>query len=84
MIESVEPLEGGLHVMWKNVTKNCDKVELLRNKDAGTFTIAYTLTGAADSQHDARVTPPGTYCNKARCVKGSSASPDSEEKCATP
>lgn len=84
MIESVEPLEGGLHVMWMNMTKDCDKVVLLRNKDGGTFSIAYTLAGAADSQHDAQATAPGTYCYKGRCLKGSNASADSEEKCGTP
>ncbi|MES1174970.1 MAG: hypothetical protein ABUL62_11655 [Myxococcales bacterium] len=84
MIESVEPLEGGLHVMWMNMTKGCDKVVLLRSKDGGTFSVAYTLAGAADSQHDAQATAPGTYCYKARCLKGSDASPDSEEKCGTP
>ena len=84
MIESVEPLEGGLHVMWMNKTKDCDKIVLLRNKDGGAFTVAYTLNGAADSQHDGQATAPGTYCYKGRCVKGSDTSPDSEEKCGTP
>jgi hypothetical protein len=84
MLESVEPLEGGLHVMWTNMTKDCEKIVLLRSKDGGTFSVAYTLAGAADSQHDGQATAPGTYCYKARCLKGSNTSPDSEEKCGTP
>jgi len=84
MIESVEPLEGGLHVMWMNMTKDCDKVVLLRSKNGGDFAIAYTLSGAADSQHDAQATAPGEYCYKARCIKGTQTSPDSDAKCGTP
>lgn len=84
MMQSVEPLSGGLHVMWMNMTKNCDKVELLRNKNGGAYAVAYTLAGSATSQHDAQVTSPGTYCYKARCVKGSETSPESNEKCGMP
>lgn len=84
MLKSVEPLEGGLHVMWMNVTKDCDKVVLLRSKDGGEYHVAYTLTGAADSQHDGQATAPGEYCYKARCIKGDQTSPDSDAKCGTP
>lgn len=84
MMQSVMPMSGGLHVMWMNVTTDCDKIELLRNKDGGAYAVAYTLTGAATSQHDTQATGPGTYCYKARCVKGTQTSPESNEKCGTP
>ncbi len=84
VMQSVEPLEGALHVMWMNVTLDCDAIELDRNKDGGAFTTAYTLAGQADSQHDSMATAPGTYCYKARCIKGDLTSPDSNEVCGTP
>jgi hypothetical protein len=83
VIQSVTPM-GGLHVVWTNASSNCDKIELLRNKDGGEFTIAYTLSGAATSQHDSQISAPGTYCYKARCVIGTQTSPESAEKCGTP
>jgi len=84
IMKSVEPLQGALHVAWENVTPDCDKIELDRNKDGGAYATAYTLVGAATSQHDAAVSPPSTYCYKARCLKGAETSPDSNEKCGTP
>ena len=84
VITMVEPLQGGLHVMWDNVTMNCDKIELDRNKDGSAYATAYTLVGVATSQHDASAVSPGTYCYKARCLKGAETSPDSNEKCGTP
>ena len=84
IMESASPLEGVLHVTWENVTPDCDQIELDRKKDDGAYATAYTLTGAADSQHDSSATPPGTYCYKARCKKGSETSPDSNETCGTP
>lgn len=84
VVKSVEPLQGGLHVMWDNVTMNCDKIELDRNKDGGAYATAYTLVGVATSQHDASAVSPGTYCYKARCLKGAEKSPDSNEKCGMP
>lgn len=84
MIKSVEPLEGALHVMWMNMTKDCDKIELLRSKDGGAYAVAYTLTGAADSQHDTQAKPPGKYCYEARCIKGGQTSPDSDPLCGKP
>lgn len=84
LMKSVEPLEGALHVMWMNVTPDCDKVVLSRKHDAGEYAVAYTLSGAAESQHDTGAKPPGMYCYKARCDKGGQMSPDSNEKCGAP
>ena len=81
---SAEKVAGGLHVMWKNVTMGCDKIELSRKHDAGAYAVAYTLNGAATSQHDTQAVPPGMYCYTARCLKGGQTSPDSNEKCGTP
>jgi hypothetical protein len=83
-MKSVVPQQGALHVEWDNVTPDCDKIELDRNKDGGAFAVAYTLAGIATSQHDTSASAPGTYCYKARCIKGAETSPDSNEKCATP
>jgi hypothetical protein len=84
IMKSVAPLEGALHVTWMNVTPDCDKIQLDRKKDDGPFATAYTLAGAADSQHDVQAVPPGAYCYKARCEKSGKTSPDSNEKCGTP
>ena len=65
-----EKVAGGLHVTWKNVTTGCDKIELSRKHDAGAYAVAYTLAGAATSQHDTQAVPPGMYCYTARCLKG--------------
>jgi hypothetical protein len=71
-------------VIWENVTTDCDMIELDRNKDGGAYATAYTLTGAATSQHDSAATAPGMYCYKARCLKADQMSPDSNEMCGTP
>lgn len=84
VMQSAMPLSGGLHVMWMNMTNDCDKIELLRNENGGAFAVAYTLAGTATSQHDAGATAAGTYCYKARCVRGSETSSDSNEACGTP
>lgn len=81
---SAEKVAGGLHVMWNNVTMGCDKIELSRKHDAGAYAVAYTLNGAATSQHDTQAVPPGMYCYTARCLKGGQTSPDSNEKCGAP
>ena len=59
---SVEPLAGGLHVMWKLNGTGLTGVELWRKKDAGTYAKAYTLPGTATSQHDEAAMAPGKYC----------------------
>jgi hypothetical protein len=83
-MEGATPMEGVLHVAWTNNTPDCEKIELDRNLDGGAFAVEYTLTGAATSQHDTGAVPPGTYCYKARCIKGAETSPDSNEVCGTP
>jgi hypothetical protein len=83
-MEGATPQEGVLHVAWMNNTPDCEKIELDRNLDGGAFAVEYTLTGAATSQHDTEAVPPGTYCYKARCIKGAETSPDSNEVCGTP
>lgn len=81
---SAKPLDGGLHVMWENVTPDCDAIEIDRKKDQGVYALAFTLTGVAEEQHDADATAPGEYCYRGRCKKGSEVSPDSNEVCGTP
>lgn len=85
VIDTVEPMDGGLHVMWTNVTPDCDTVELDRNQDGGAYATVFTLTGVADEQHDPDASvATSTYCYKARCTKGTESSPDSSEKCGMP
>lgn len=84
VVVSVEPLEGGLHVMWTNPGSGCEKIEMDRNTDGGVYTTVFTLAGAATEQHDEAATAPGTYCYKLRCVVGAQESLDSNEKCGTP
>jgi hypothetical protein len=83
MIDSVEPLEGGLHIMWSN-TPDCDTIELHRNKDGGEYMLVFTLAGAAEDQHDATATAPGEYCYMARCIRDDTPSEDSNEQCGSP
>lgn len=83
-MKSVEKMQGALHVAWKNNTPDCEKIELDRKHDAGDYAVAYTLTGVATSKHDTQAVPPGSYCYKARCIKGAETSPDSNEMCGTP
>lgn len=83
-MQSASPAGGALHVMWKNVQTDCDKIELNRNKDGGAYAVAYTLAGTATSQHDTGAKAPGMYCYTAVCKKGADASAVSNEKCGTP
>lgn len=83
-MDAAMPMDGALHVAWTNVTPDCDQIELDRNKDAGAFATAYTLTGEAVEHHDTEAVAPGTYCYVARCVKGAEVSADSNEVCGTP
>lgn len=84
LITSAEPLAGGLHVRWQNLTLDCDTVEFDRNKDGGAFEKAFAVTGQATQNHDGSVSGPGTYCYKARCKRGAEVSADSGEKCGSP
>lgn len=84
IVKSAMPVQDGVHVEWDNVTPDCDKIELDRNKDGGVYATAYTLVGVATSQHDTSAVAPGTYCYRARCLKGAETSPNSNEKCGAP
>lgn len=84
IMKTVMPMQGALHVEWDNVTPDCEKIELDRNKDGGAYAKAYTLVGVATEQHDTSAVAPGTYCYKARCIKGAETSADSNEKCGMP
>jgi hypothetical protein len=84
VMESVSPLDGALHVTWMNVSTDCDKIELWRKDGDAEYILAFTLTGAAEAQHDSGVEPGSPYCYKARCTKDDVTSAYSSEKCATP
>ena len=84
VLQSVAPLGSALHVAWKNVQTDCDKIEVSRNKDAGAYAVAATLAGTATSLHDTGATPPSTYCYTLVCKRGAEVSPASNEKCAKP
>jgi hypothetical protein len=81
---SVEPLGGGLHVMWKLNDTGLTGVQLWRKKDSGAYAKAYTLPGTATSQHDGAAMAPGTYCYQVMTIRGSDMSDMSPEKCGTP
>ncbi len=81
---SVEPLAGGLHVMWKLNATGLTGVQLWRKKDSGSYAKAFSLPGTATSQHDEGATAPGTYCYQVMTVKGAEMSEMSPEKCGTP
>ena len=84
VLKAVVKMAGSLHVSWTNVTKDCDAIVVARKKNDGAYETAYTLVGIADSIHDMKATPPGTYCYKVRCKRGGVASVDSNEKCESP
>ena len=85
VMKSVAKMSGALHVTWSNTTNDCDAVVLWRKQDEAEYAIAYTLSGAATSQHDTEATSSSsTYCYKAQCERGELVSADSNEKCGTP
>ena len=83
-VVSVEPLGGGLHVIWKLNDTALTGVQLWRKKGTGTYAKAYSLPGSATSQHDGAAVAPGPYCYQVMTSRGSEMSAMSPEKCGTP
>ena len=84
-ISGIAKMAGGLHVMWKNAQKDCDKVEAERKSATETYKVAFSVPGVADNKHDAVGLTAGTeYTYRLRCVKGDTVSEYSAEKTGTP
>lgn len=84
-ISTIAKMAGGLHVMWKNTQKDCDKIEAERKSDTEPYKVAFSVPGAADNKHDAVGLTAGTvYTYRLRCLKGDAASEYSAEKTGTP
>jgi hypothetical protein len=74
-ISGIAKMAGGLHVMWKNAQKDCDKVEGERKTGTEAYKIAFSVPGVADNKHDAVGLTAGTeYTYRLRCVKGDTVS----------
>ncbi len=83
-IVSIVKMAGNLHVTWKNMDTGLSKIELLRKKDGGDYTVAYTYTKAVTNQHDVGAVAPGTFCYQVRTTRGALQSELSPEKCGAP
>ncbi|MFO0639721.1 MAG: hypothetical protein U0183_10965 [Polyangiaceae bacterium] len=84
-ISTIAKMAGGLHVMWKNTQKDCDKIEAERKSDTEPYKVAFSVPGAADNKHDAVGLTAGTvYTYRLRCLKGDAVSEYSAEKTGTP
>ena len=80
----VVKMAGSLHVSWRLNDTNLATVEVWRKKDAGAYAKAYTLTGAATSQHDTAASSQGTYCYHVRTTRAGVGSEISNEICGSP
>ncbi len=74
---------GTMSLAWQNPPSTCLTVEINRNKDAGAYSKAQTLTGQATSAQDMPGHTDGTYCYTITCNLNGLASPPSNEKCVT-
>jgi hypothetical protein len=84
-IASISQMAGGLHVVWKNNQKDCDKVQGERKSAAEPYKVVFSVPGSADNKHDASGLVAGTeYTYRLRCVKGDAMSDYSAEKAGTP
>lgn len=83
-ITTIMKMGGALHVSWSLNASGLSGVEVWRKKDAGTYALAYTLSGTTTSQMDSKATAPGTYCYQVVNLQGGVTSDKSPEKCATP
>jgi hypothetical protein len=84
MLDSVEKMHGGLHVMWTNMQKGCDAIELERKLDTD-FKLIFTIPdGTVDNKHDGTVTAGKVYAYRLRCKKGDTYSAYSNEMTGTP
>lgn len=75
-IQTVEKMQGALHVMWMNPTPACDTVEGERQATMpdGTimekYKVVFTVPGEADNKHDTSATDAMTYSYRLRCKTG--------------
>lgn len=84
VLDSVEKMHGGLHVMWTNTQPDCDAIEIERRLDAD-FALIFTVPdGSADNKHDGTVVGGKEYSYRVRCKKAVSYSPYSNELKGTP
>lgn len=84
-ISSISKMAGGLHVVWKNAQKDCDKVEGERKSDTEPYKMVFSVPGVADNKHDVLGLTAGTvYTYRLRCMKGDTMSEYSAEKTGTP
>lgn len=85
LLETVMPMApAGLHVTWKNVTTDCDSVEGQRMTATTPWTVAFTVPGSVDNEHDGAATEKVEHTYRVRCKKGDQFSPYSNEMSGTP
>ncbi len=89
-LQTVQKMDGALHVAWKNADSSCDSIE---GESQGTmadgtihhkYKVAFTVPGDVDNKHDTTATDDMTYTYRLRCKKGSTYSPYSNEISANP
>lgn len=80
---SIEPMAGGLHLVWTKHT-DCDSVAVDRKTDADPYETIASVDCEADNKHDADATEDMDYTYRLRAKKGEVYSGYSEEKTAHP
>lgn len=66
---SVEKLDGGLMVRWKNTTLECSAIEGERKTSIAAFERVFSVAGDVTSRFDATATADTTYGYRLRCKK---------------
>ena len=74
---------GTVSLAWQNPASTCATVEVNRNKNAGAYAVAQTLSGSSTSVQDMPGHTSGTYCYTITCKLNGLASAPSNEKCVT-
>jgi hypothetical protein len=80
MINTVEKMDGVLHVMWTNNEASCDSVEGERQAQMADgsimekYKVIFTVPGDATNKMDSSATDDMTYTYRLRCKKGTSYS----------
>lgn len=89
-VDSVEKMQGALHVMWTNPTPACDTVEGERQATMSDgsvmekYKVVFTVPGEADNKHDTSATDAMTYSYRLRCKVGTTYSEYSNVKAGSP
>jgi hypothetical protein len=72
-----------MSLVWQNPASTCTNIEINRKVDAGTYSVAQTLSGSTTMAQDMPSHAAGTYCYTITCKLNGVASAPSNERCVT-